>query len=229
MSAEVFAGMRSVRDIPADARVGDWGDRILYAYRDIYIFTAITSRLRREVVDDPEFNQFESDIPPLRAFLNMAGGAVAGDTILTVDSPKHSKAARIFARGMVVRVGNSPVSGELLFVTANPENDTQIEVARGKFGTVAGAIADDSALTVIGTASPDGAGSPIGQGLEPVKVTNRVQLFRNSYTIDATLEATKTRYGIGERQRRKQNALERHLLHREMTAMFGPYFQELDD
>ena len=224
---ELFGGMRSLADIDEDARMGEWGEGISYAYREINIFTALTSRLKREVIEDPTFSFFEGSAPPMRV-LKSGTQATVTDTAILVESSQYTAPARMFRKGMVLRYGSSPVAGELLFVTDNPTADDTITVRRGAFGSTAASLVDEVAITIMGTASPDGAGAPSPVGIEPYSVENQVQIFRNSYSIDATLDATKTKWGIKERLRRKQNALEQHLLSREMTCLMGEGYEEVD-
>jgi len=224
---ELFGGMRSLADIDEDARMGEWGEGISYAYRNINIFTALSSRLKREVVEDPTFSFYEGSAPPMRV-LKDGTEADTAETSLVVKSSQYTAPAKMMRKGMVLRVGSSPVAGELLFVTDNPTTDDTITVRRGAFGSTAATITDEDEITIMGTASPDGAGAPSPVGIEPYTVENQVQIFRNSYSIDATLDATKTKWGIKERLRRKTNALEQHLLSREMTCLMGEGYEEVD-
>lgn len=218
---EYLLGVRDIASFDADARPGDWAQRLIYYYANVNPFTALMARLNRKRAKDSLFSAFETDLPPLTAVINHGGGYEAGNTDLVVDDGAGTGKARIFRQGMLMRVGSNLSSGEILRVAADPLNDNTIIVQRGYAGTTAGAIADNAVLTIIGDAHPDGGDSPTAVHTTPDKVYNYMQIFQTSWELTRRAGLVDSRYGESEDIRLQRTAYEQHALQREMAFLYG--------
>jgi len=200
---------------------GSWGaDERPKAYRDslLYLFpngdtplTALTSKLRQESVDDPEYKWFEKGLPTRRATVN--GTQTSSETTIEV----NGTLAKIFRSGDVI-LNESTL--EQMWVTADPTLTTEIVVARAKGGTTGTAMADLDGLVVIGRAYAEGAGVPSAVSFDPSVPYNYTQIFRTPVNITGTAQATNLRWGMPMKEL-KREALQEHTIDMEMAFLFG--------
>ena len=111
-------------------------------------------------------------------------------------------------------------TGEVMRVTSDSaQNGTSIAVARN-LGTTGLTIADDAELFVCGYAAEDGAdiGSPIS--FDPVVVSNFLQIFRTSFAVTGSMQATYRRTGDAEDEY-SMKALKLHMQEIERAMFFG--------
>lgn len=213
-----ITGLRTTENFsPAEVRPKNWREGILLQYPNgAFPLFALTSQMRKESTDDPEFAWFEKRLDARRLQVN---GAVANTSATSITVDKDAKV--VVAKTMLYVES----TGEILFVSANPVSDTALTVTRGFAGTTAKAIADDAHLLVIGTAFEEGSLAPIGQAYDPFKRFNYTQIFRRTLEITGTAAKTKLRTGDAVKEA-KREALEYISIDIERSMWFGSRNQD---
>lgn len=112
--------------------------------------------------------------------VNGAGAAVAGDTVLTLVSTNN------LVPGMLLR--NETTQEVILLNTII--SPTQVSVQRGIGTVAAGAIAAGANLFQIGTAYEESSLRPQSLIIQPVRITNFTQIFRNTWAVSESMRAT---------------------------------------
>lgn len=140
-------------------------------------------------------------------------GAIGDATtnVFTVDSTANA------LPGMIFRVNST---GENIIVNA-VLSDTQISVSRGVGTVSAAAIADDIYLYQVGNAFEEASARPGSQTVQPVRITNLTQIFRNSWTISDTVRATKVIAGETNIAESRQDCAGFHAADIEKALFFG--------
>jgi hypothetical protein len=211
-------GFRTTDNFVADQRPLHWRAALLLNYPngDAPLF-ALTSALRSEAVDDPEFNWWEK---PLQA-RRFALGA-------DLDSSTGSATITLVAGGKTLKTGDLlfvEQSTEILRVMQNPTSDTAVVVQREYGTTVATAVTYNGAsvnpnLLLIGSAYEEGSAAPDGRAYDPNKKYNYTQIFRN--TFEHTRTAMKTRLRTPDDVKEaKRECLELHSRDIEMAFFLG--------
>jgi len=139
----------------------------------------LTSMLSSETALQTEHGFFTKTMLFPQATLSAAGQAV-GDTIFTVTSTNN------LLPGMLMRVDST---GENLIINAIVST-TQIAVQRAVGSVAAQAIAASINLYQVGTAFEESSLRPNALAINPVRVTNLTQIFRNTWAISDTVRAT---------------------------------------
>lgn len=178
--------------------------------------TALTSKMRSEATDDPEFNWWEKGLPTQRDAINNGAGYTAGATALVVDD------GSIFKGGSVVLVERT---NEIMFVTSVATNT--LTVTRGKGETAAAALLDNDDLLIIGSVHEEGENSPDIRSYAPTKEFNFTQIFRTTLGMTRTAKKTRLRWDkTGPYREAKREALQIHAIEMEKAFLFG---QRLED
>jgi hypothetical protein len=199
-------GLRGTGDFAADERPKDFREFILFRdpNGDAPIF-ALSSKSKKRTVTDPQFYWWDEPQDIVRLQLNMSGGAGSSDTVLTVDStdPTTSDAAKPWGTASHLKEGDlllvessdsSSFTNEIVEVVS-VISDTQFQVSRGAAGSSAASIADDSKMTLIGSVYAEGSAAPSAVSRNPLKYTNYIQIFKDSYELTGTVLQTNTRTG----------------------------------
>ena len=199
------AGLRGTGDFGTDERPKDFRESILFLKPngDSPIF-GLTSKTQKITVTDPEYNWWDEPNDLVRL---QANGAVAtGGTLITVDSTDPTSSVLDANWGVATHLK----PGDLLMVepTADsastvPEqmrvtqviSETQFVVQRGAAGTTQAAISDNAFLLLMSNAYAEGSAAPESTSRNPIKYSNLVQIFKDSYEITGTADATKFRTG----------------------------------
>lgn len=186
--------------------------------------TGLTSAMKSESVDDPEFSWFEKSFAERRLTLggNVSGVPTAGDadTIVLAGTNAYLEVKK----GQLLMLEET---SEVARVTANPTTNT-ISVIRGI------GLADGTALTpityngvginpktvVMGTAHEEGDDTPTAIGYDAVKMRNYTQIFRDSLAFTQTAMKTRLRTGDQVKEARRE-ALEMHSVDIERTFLWG--------
>ena len=142
---------------------------------------------------------------------NGGTAAVAGDTTLNVVSTAN------ILPGMIFRVD---ATGENIIVNT-VVSATQITVARGVGTVAAGAIAIAGKLYQVGNAYEEASNRPVAQQVQPVRITNYTQIFRNTWTISDTVRATQMIAGDGNTAESRQDCAAFHATAIETALFFG--------
>lgn len=175
------------------------------------------SALQKEVTFNPEFKEYEDQYGGVWARINAVAGYTTGDTAFIVDTPGGS----IFTKGDVVK---NTRTGEIYRVTSVNYSSNTITVTRAQGSVVATALLDNDWLTIIGTASEEGAGTLPANHTQLVPVTNYTQIFKTYVEVTKTLDASKTypsmKPGEYRRFQRMKKAVE-HAKLVERAYLFG--------
>jgi hypothetical protein len=220
--ATYLQGTADAERLPAVLRPGDYAKTIRDLWAQEFPLTALTKALkRRRAVKDTKFSAFEQSLPPMRAYVNNASNYDSDDTSIAVDDGAGNGLAGLFRKGMIVRYGTNPASGELLRVTANPTDADNITVSRGFAGTTAATLTNNGYLTIQSSASADGEESPDGRYNEPSEMYNYIQILQTPWSLTRVRRGMATRHGTSEEQFLREQALRDHALLTESMLLFG--------
>jgi hypothetical protein len=140
-----------------------------------------------------------------------AAGQTATDTIFTVTSTNN------VLPGMLMRVDTT---GENLLVNAIL-SQTQVQVQRAVGSTIAQAIAASINLYQVGTAFEESSLRPNALAINPVRVTNLTQIFRNTWAISDSVRATQMIAGDTNVAENRQDCAGFHAADIEKGLFFG--------
>lgn len=211
-------GMRDTSNFVTDGRPKHWRAKVLMLFPNgIAPLYALTSAMKNEVVDDPQYYWWEKPMQTRRVVL----GA-------DLDGTGGSEAITLVSGALTLKAGDLLLveeSGEILHVDADPTVDTAPTVLRS-WGTVAATAVDfDGAgvnpnLLLIGSAYEEGSNAPTGVNFDPVKKTNYTQIFRNTLEHTRTAMRTRLRTGDSVKEARRE-CLELHSRDIEWAFFFG--------
>lgn len=233
----IFAGLRATNDFTVDGqRPKNWRETILRLYPNGKMpLTALTSLMKSEMVDDPEYNWFvkifKDQVAPVT-------GTYTGNTITTALTAAVNAGDLVSVKMAAEHAAMFKTGHTVLFRNAsNPDFDTVGRVDAPP--TVNGAssfvvvkmlensrtgflltTANISTLYIIGTAYEEGAKIGAAISMDPVKFHNYTQIFRNSLHITRTAKKTKLRTPAAYAEA-KRDCLELHGIEMEKAFMFG--------
>ncbi len=215
-------GLRGSGDWGTDERPKNFRELILWRNpAGSAVLTALMARMRKQSVDDPEFSWWEEELNPVR--LQVTGALTTGDTTVTIDS---GDAQDLIAGDvlLVEKTENTSYDNELLEV-ASVTSATIFVVTRGKAGSTAATIADDTFLTRVGNVFEEGSASPDASTRNPTKFYNYCQILKKSYRITGTAKVIRTRTGdpLKNDKKRKMFDLSVDL---EYTLIFGKRYED---
>lgn len=224
------AGLRGTGDFGTDERPKDFRESILFLKPngDAPIF-ALTSKAKKRVVSDPEYNWWDEPNDQVRLQVN--GALTTVGTLIAVDStdPTASVLDANWGVATHLKAGDNllvePTSDSASAVPEIVEvtqvvSATQFAVRRGAQGTTAAAIADNAYLLLISSAYAEGTAAPEAVSRNPIKYNNYVQIFKDSYEITGTVEATTFRTGDPWSNDKKRKMFD-HSRAIEFSMMFG--------
>lgn len=230
------AGLRGTGDWGTDERPKNFRETILFRNPNgsAPIF-ALSAKAGKVTVDDPEFSWWDEPNDIVRLQVN--GALAAADTLVTIDSldpasTSATTAARLYGKATNLKEGdlllveptadNATFNHELIQVT-NVLSETQFSVLRGVGGTTPATIANDLFLLLIGSAYAEGTGVPRATIRNPIKYSNYTQIFKDTYELTGTADATRTRTGPAWSNDKKRKMF-KHSADIEMAMLFGrPY------
>ena len=140
-----------------------------------------------------------------------AGGQTAVDTVFTVTSTAN------ILPGMIMRVATT---FENLIINS-VLSLTQVNVTRAVGSTAAQAIAGAIELHQVGNAFEESSLRPNALNINPVRITNLTQIFRNSWGISETIRATLMIAGESNQAESKQDCAAFHAVDIEKALFFG--------
>src|SRR5882672_7782686 len=226
------AGLRGTGDWGTDERPKNFREMILFLNPNgtAPIF-ALSSRASKQSTDDPEFNWWCEPNDQIRLKVNFGGGYSTTETQLTVAGTEPSASALDVNWGSA----QSLKPGDLLLVEPATEaaaftheillvtgvgSATIFNVQRGFAGTSAASIPDTSFLLKIGSAYAEGTSAPVATSRNPVKYTNKCQIFKDTYSVTGTAEQTRVRTGDPIKNDKKRKAFD-HASSIEYALLFG--------
>ena len=223
-------GLRGTGDFGTDERPKDFREMILFMEpQGSSPITALTSKAKKKSVSDPEFAWWNETNTLIRLQVN--GALVAGDTTVVVDSADPGASTLNINRGTATNLkagdllmvepttDSTTFAPEVIMVTA-VASDTSFTVRRGQSGTTAASIANDAYLLLIGSAYAEGGTAPRAVSRNPVKFSNYTQIFKDSYELTKTADATRFRTGEPWSQDKKRKLFD-HYMKIEWSFMFG--------
>lgn len=140
-----------------------------------------------------------------------AGGQTASDTVFTVTSTAN------ILPGMIMRVDSS-FENVIVNSILSP---TQINVNRAVGSVPAAAIAGSVNLYQVGNAFEEASLRPNALNINPVRITNLTQIFRNTWGISDTIRATLMIAGESNQAESKQDCAAFHAADIEKALFFG--------
>lgn len=213
-------GLQDTSSFVADERPLNWREGILMRFPNGHApLVALTSKMKKKVTDDPEFNWWEREVSNVR--LELATDITNVQTVdldVVVDT-EHLDAQQTKV-GDILFVEETE---ELMRVTINGTTGNIEEVERGYAGTTAVLVdvsANNPNIIIIGNAFEEGHDTPESIRYRPTKVTNFTQIFRNSLKATRTAMQTRLRT-VEEVQDSKKQALLYHSIGMEYAFWLG--------
>jgi hypothetical protein len=146
--------------------------------------------------------------------LTLAAAALLTDTVLTVTTTVNT------LPGMMMRVDST---GENILLTSIL-SPVQVSVQRGVGSTNAAAISNAVNLYQVGSAFEEGSLRPNALAINPVRVTNLTQIFRNTWAITDSARATQVIAGDTNVAENRQDCAAFHAADIEKAIFFGQKF-----
>jgi len=171
----------------------------------------LTSMLSSETALQVEHGFFSKTMIFPEAKINLAAGFLATDVLFTVDTTAN------LLPGMMMRVERT---GENIIINS-VNNTTQIAVNRSVGTVAAAALLDDDDLFQVGTAFEESSTRPNANNIIPVRVTNFTQIFRNTWAISGSANATQVIAGESTDAESRQDAAAFHAADIEKAIFFG--------
>lgn len=174
----------------------------------------LTSMLESEIAAQIEHGFFTKTMlfPQLTV---TAAGQTAGDTTFTVTSTVN------VLPGMIMRVDTT---GENVIVNSILST-TQVSVTRGVGTVAAQAVGANGNLWQVGNAFEEASLRPTALAINPVRVTNLTQIFRNTWAISGSVAATQMIAGDTNIAENKMDCAAFHAADIEKAIFFGQKFQ----
>lgn len=147
-------------------------------------------------------------------FTCLAGGQLVGDVIFTGTNTNN------LLPNMLMRVDTT---GENVLINAIL-SPTQISVQRAVGNTAAAAIGASVNLYQVGTAFEESSLRPNALAINPVRVTNLTQIFRNTWAISDSVRATQMIAGGTNVAENRQDCAAFHAADMEKALFFGQKF-----
>lgn len=140
-----------------------------------------------------------------------AAGQTSADTTFTVVSTSN------VLPGMIMRVNSS---GENIIINS-VLSPTQVQVTRGVGSVAAAVVPANAAIYQVGNAFEEGSLRPQSLIINPVRITNFTQIFRNTWAITDTIRATMMIAGDTNIAESRQDCAGFHAADIEKSLFFG--------
>ena len=171
----------------------------------------LTSMLGDETAAAVEHGFFSKTMIFPEATINNGAGYAAGATTFTVDSTANT------LPGMIMRVERT---GEnIIFNTI--ASAVSVTVTRGVGTVAAAAILDNDVMYQVGNAFEEASVRPQANNIIPVRVTNLTQIFRNTWAISGSANATEVIAGDSTEAESRQDCAAFHAADIEKAIFFG--------
>lgn len=233
------AGLRGSGDFGTDERPKSFREMILFRNPNgnSPIF-GLTSKAGKKTVTDAEFSWWDEPNDLVRLTVN--GARTTSDTQIIVDStdPDATTPSALYGSALNLKPGDllmvegtdsatwDGTVNELLLVE-QVMSATTFVVRRASGGTTAAIISDNANLTLIGSAYGEGTGAPKAVSRNPIKYSNYVQIFKDTYELTGTTDATEFRTGDAMSNDKKRKMF-KHSTDIEMALMFGRAHETTD-
>lgn len=173
----------------------------------------LTSMLTAETALQTEHGFFTKTMLFPQFVLTAAGQAI-GDTVFTGTTTAN------LIPGMVLRVDST---GENVLINS-VMSTTQISVQRAVGSTAAAVIAASIALYQVGSAFEEGSLRPNALAINPARITNLTQTFRNTWAVTGSAMAVQVIAGDSNVAENKQDCAAFHAADIEKAIFWGQKF-----
>lgn len=210
-------GMSGTGDYSANVheRPKNYREAILYLQRNgTAPLTAILTKLKREMVDDPEFNWFEKDLPTVKTTITAPATAQAAFSTTPVAFTVASTDG--FRVNDVCRI---PATGETILITVVTDA-THFSALRSLGDSGQDAITASDEVIVAGSAQAEGADVRLAKYFDPTRRYNLTEIFRNPISVTGTQDMTYFRTGNAYKNRKRESFLQ-HTTEMERAFLFG--------
>lgn len=230
-----FLGMRGTGDWVTDQRPKSWREGILYLYPNGQApLTAIMSKMKSEVVTDPQYYWWTKTLPTQRATITgvytnaslvtaYVSGGVAGVTVYLKMSAAEVSHFRI-GHQVLMRDASDYTNDHVGKVIARAANGASsyigVRLLEADDNGTATTIANADVALIVGNINAEGASIPGAVAYDPSKLYNYTQILRTSLSITRTARLTKLRTGDAYKEA-KREALELHSIEMEKAFLFG--------
>jgi len=171
----------------------------------------LTSMLTSDTAVQIEHGFFTKTMIFPELAINDVGGYDAVITEFTVDSTVN------ILPGMIMRIERT---GENVIINTVADATT-VTVTRGIGSVAAAPILDDDAFYQVGNAFEESSDRPVANNIIPVRVTNLTQIFRNTWAISGTAQATQVIAGDATDAENRQDCAALHAADMEKAFFFG--------
>lgn len=227
-----IAGLRGTGDWGTDERPKNFREMILWVNPNgtAPIF-ALSSKASKDSTDDPEFSWWCEPNDQIRLHTNGALDNNPATTTVTVDGtePSSSDLGLNWGSALSLKPGDilmvEPAADAAVFtpeylLVTGVTSATVFAVTRAFSGSSIANIPDDSFLTKVGSAYAEGTSSPQATSRNPVKYTNKCQIFKDSYSLTGTAAQTRARTGDPIKNDKKRKSFD-HAASIEYAMIFG--------
>ncbi len=171
----------------------------------------LTSMLSSETALQVEHGFFTKTMIFPEMKINNGAGYAAGITTFTVDTTAN------LLPGMIMRVERT---GENIIINTVPSG-TSVTVTRAVGSVAAAALVDNDDLYQVGNAFEESSVRPSANNIIPVRVTNLTQIFRNTWAISGSAQATRVIAGESTDAENRQDCAALHAADIEKAIFFG--------
>jgi hypothetical protein len=217
-------GLRTTENFATNERPESWRKGLLMLDPNgMAPLTALTSQMKEESVDDPNFHWWEKRLQSRRISVNASLTAVAAGTTETISVASGAfgfKAGDVFW---------AEKGSERMQVLQDPIVDTSINVLRGAAGTTPEVITyatHNPYLVCIGSAYEEGSAAPTGVNFDPTEEYNYCEIFRNTYESTNTAIQTNLRSTDQQKEARRE-VLQYHGIDMERAFWWGKRYKTM--
>jgi hypothetical protein len=171
----------------------------------------LTSMLADETAVQVEHGFFSKTMIFPEMKINDAANIAAGITVLTVDATTN------ILPGMIMRVERTQEN----IIINSINSATSVSVTRSVGSVAAAQINDDDDLYQVGNAFEESSQRPNANNIIPVRVTNLTQIFRNTWAISGSAQATDVIAGESTDAENRQDCAAFHAADIEKSIFFG--------
>jgi hypothetical protein len=217
-----IAGLRGTGNWGTDERPKNFREMILWLKPNgTAPLHALTSKMSKSSVNDPEFSWWEELMTIGRFQQN--GTLTNSATGFTVMNGVNGFNAQSLKPGdlLLIEEGaqTTGFAWEIIEVTSIT-NATQFQATRAVAGSTAAIVTSATWLTLIGSAYEEGAAKAAPATRNPTKVYNYTQIFKDTYAITGTADQTYARTGDARQNDKRRKAFD-HATKMEMAWIFG--------
>ena len=171
----------------------------------------LTSMITSETAAQVEHGFFSKTMIFPEVKIDNGAGYDAGTTTMVVDTTVN------ILPGMIMRIERT---GENIIVDAVADAVT-IVVTRSVGTVAAAAILDDDDFYQVGNAFEEASTRPLANNIIPVRITNLTQIFRNTWAISGSANATQVIAGDATDSESRQDAAALHAVDIEKAIFFS--------